>query len=101
MEDISKITKLVFDAVTTINDQVDEDLKLNLARDTVLFGEESKLDSIGLVNLIVTVEQNIEDEFDISLTLADEEAMSQEQSPFRSIGALIDYVTKLLKDLDK
>ena len=51
-----------------------------------------------LVRLIVIIEQNIEDEFDISLTIADERAMSQKQSPFRTIGTLVDYIDILLKE---
>ena len=53
---------------------------------------------IALVSLIVAVEQNIEDEFGISITLADERAMSQENSPFRSVRSLADYVETILKE---
>jgi len=50
--------------------------------DLVLYGGAGKLDSIGLVNLIVATEQRLEDIFEISLTLADEKSMSQRNSPF-------------------
>ena len=66
--------------------------------DTTIYGNDSRLDSLGLVNLLVTIEQNIEDEFDASLTLADERAMSQKHSPFRTIGSLADYIDMLLKE---
>ena len=66
--------------------------------ETRLFGGNSKLDSLGLVNLIVAVEQNIEDEFDITITLADERSMSQKHSPFRTVGSLVDYIEMLLKE---
>ena len=66
--------------------------------ETKLIGGNNKLDSLGLINLIVALEQNIEDEFDISLTLADERAMSKKHSPFRTIGSLADYIEILLKE---
>ena len=59
-------------------------------------GQGSKLDSLGLINLIVAVEQNVEDKFDITITLADERAMSQEISPFRTVGSLADYIEMIL-----
>ena len=64
----------------------------------VIYGDNSQLDSLELVSLIVAVEQNIEDEFGISITLADERAMSQENSPFRSVRSLADYVETILKE---
>ena len=66
--------------------------------DTILFGGNSKLDSLGLINLIIAVEQNIEDEFNISITLADEKAMSQDESPFESVASLSNYIELLLNE---
>jgi len=61
-------------------------------------GSSSKLDSLGLINIIVAVENNIENEFDTTITLADERAMSQENSPFRTVGSLADYIELLLEE---
>ena len=96
-----EIQEAVYDAVREINEQADEKMRLELSSHTILIGDGSMLDSIGLVTLIVTAEQNIEDRFDVSLTLADEKAMSQKQSPFRTIGSLIDYIEVLLNDENK
>src|SRR6516162_2535925 len=52
-----------------------------------LYGRGSPLDSIGLVRLVVEIETAIEDEYGISVVLADDRAMSQERSPFRTIGS--------------
>ena len=57
------------------------------------------MDSLGLVNLLVIIEQNIEDEFDVSVAIADEKAMSQKYSPFRTIGTLTNYINMLLIDM--
>jgi acyl carrier protein len=63
--------------------------------DTVLFGKNGILDSIGLVSLIVAVEQAIEDRYAVAVTLADEKAFSQKSSPFRSVLALADYAAQI------
>jgi len=66
-----------------------------ISEGTRLIGRDAVLDSMGLVNLIVDVEQRMEDAHGLPLMLADERAMSQRHSPFRSVGSLVDYVLKL------
>jgi len=87
------ILNIVFKALDELNEQLTKSTK------TVLFGNNGNLDSLGLVNLLVIIEQNIEDEFDVSITIADERAMSQKHSPFRTIGTLVDYIDMLLKEI--
>lgn len=59
--------------------------------DTPLFGETGLLDSVGLVSLVVAVEQALEDELGLSVGLADERALSQRSSPYRTVSSLADY----------
>jgi len=89
-----KVTNLLFEAIKEFNSE--NSYNLNQSLDTVLFGENSPLDSLGLVNFIVAVEERIEDDLDISLTLADEKAMSERNSPFRTVQAFRDYILKLI-----
>ena len=98
MIDNNKIIQVIFDAADELNAQNPEKQALRKSIDTVLFGEAGTLDSLGLVNLIVTTEQKIEEEFGILVSLADERAMSQKHSPFRTIGSLGDYIAILIKE---
>lgn len=88
----------VLEAVTELNEQLDPEHKLEPNAETRLLGRSSKLDSFGLVNLIILVEEKLNDKFDRSITLADERAMSQEHSPFRSVQSLADYAYNLLSE---
>lgn len=92
------ILAAVLEAVTELNEQPDSEHKLELDAETRLLGKSSKLDSFGLVNLIILVEEKLNDKFDRSITLADERAMSQEHSPFRSVQSLADYAYNLLSE---
>lgn len=67
-----------------------------ITRETPLFGPDGILDSLALVSFIVAVEQAIEDECGMTLSLADDRAMSQRRSPYRTIGSLADYALSLL-----
>jgi acyl carrier protein len=69
-----------------------------LGDDTRLIGRKGVLDSMGLVTLIVDVEQRLEEEHDIVVVIADERAMSQKHSPFRSVGSLADYILQLAEE---
>ena len=92
-----RIIETLFDVVDEVNQQLPEGQQLEKSADTILFGQSGKLDSLGLVNLIVAVEQKIEEDFGVTITLADERAMSQRKSPFKSIGTLVNYISLLLE----
>ena len=87
---------MIFTTVDEVNQLLPPGQQLKKSVDTVIFGGEGRLDSLGLVTFIVAVEQKIAETFGTSLTLADEKAMSQKNSPFRSIGALAGYIEQLL-----
>ena len=68
----------------------------NITSNTEIFGGDSKLDSLGLVTFLVSLEQKIEDAYEIEITIADEKAMSLKNSPFRTVDSLNDYLSKLI-----
>jgi len=70
---------------------------VELGRETPLFGRDGMLDSMGLVALVVALEQAIEDEYGLTVSLADERALSERRSPFRTIGALAEYASRLIE----
>jgi acyl carrier protein len=91
-----RIIQAVFDAVDEVNGQLPAERRVPKSLDAVLYGGPGGLDSLGLVNIIVAVEERIE-EFGGPIALADEKAMSQKHSPFATIGSLVDYVSKLVE----
>ena len=93
-----KVTGLIFNVVDEINQQLPKNNQLKKSTDTILFGKSGVLDSLGLVNFIVSTEQKIEEELETTISLTDEKAMSQKNSPFKSIGTLADYIVSILKE---
>jgi acyl carrier protein len=61
---------------------------------TVLLGHDGLLDSLGLVTVVVDIEQLLSERHRVNVTLADEKAMSLRSSPFRTIGTLADHVVR-------
>ena len=97
MNDPENIVAAIYRAVDWINGELPPDRQLIKAPETRLLGSQSVLDSMHLVSLIVAIEREVEDTFSLTLTLADERALSMKESPFRSIQSLADYIGILIK----
>lgn len=93
---MEKILNLVLETVKEIGEDQDNQALINATEETSLFGEN--LDSMGIVFLVTDLESRISDELEVDLTLADERAMSQKTSPFRSVKTLANYVNSLIEE---
>ena len=98
MTERDKILQCIYDAVDEVNEQLPGDQTLEKSLDTVLLGESGKLESIDLVNILVATEENIEEAFDVPVSITDERAVSEKNSPFTTIGTLSDFISNLLKE---
>jgi acyl carrier protein len=92
------VTDAVYSAVDDLNEILGADERLEKSPDVALIGTEAKLDSLGLVNLIVLVEEKVQQRFGVGITLVDERAMSQSKSPFRTLGSLTEFVEEQMAD---
>ncbi len=89
---------LIYEAIDELNETLDEPIEKSDS--TQLFGSKSKLDSMGLVSLIVTVERLIDEKYGKTVTLASEKAFSRSSSPFRTVQTLSEYISELLAEED-
>lgn len=94
MKDV--ILKIIYLCVDEINDDLEADGKLEKNELEEIFSANSKLDSMGLVNFVVSIEEKIQEHFNLDVTLADDKAMSQSRSPFRTIGSLAEYIENII-----
>lgn len=97
-EKSERILQAIYRAVDAINEERPRGRALEKSPQTTLFGKGGQLDSLGLVSFIVEVEQQVEEELGVSITLADERAMSRQRSPFLTIQSLADYVSFLVEE---
>ena len=82
------ILQAVFDAVEEVNLQLGDDERIARDVDAVLVGENGQLDSLGLVNLVLAVEEKIEEQFAVPINLTDEAVMERWSDIFQTIGSL-------------
>jgi acyl carrier protein len=95
---IDKIEGIVIETLKELNEELKNPALDHPTSHTPLFGPQGSLDSLALVTLIRDVEEFISEEFEKDIILADERAMSQKLSPFRSVKALAGYIDRLLKE---
>ncbi len=93
-----KIEKIIIEVLNEINEDLENENLNNPTSETKLYGGSGALDSLALVSLITDLEERISDEFEKDIILADEKAMSQRTSPFRSVETLTNYIQKLLEE---
>lgn len=92
-----EMVHLVAEALRELASNAEIEIPAVVSGETPLFGEEGLLESLALVTLIVSVEEQIEERFGRAVTLADEKALSQRNSPYRTVGSLAAYATSLLE----
>lgn len=93
-----RVVDAVNSAVDDLNEIVGPEERLEKSPDVALIGTDARLDSLGLVNLIVLVEEKVQQAFGVGITLVDERAMSQSKSPFRTLGSLCEFVEEQLNE---
>lgn len=89
-----EITKRIVNIVNDYFQTEGIDQKAN--EETILFGSDSTIDSMGLVYVIVQVEGQFNEE-DIVLSLMSDVAMSKRRSPFKTISTLAEFIEEQLK----
>lgn len=87
---------IVLDALRNANLARDPSAQLVVAPGAPVFGPGSPLDSLGLVALLLDIEDALRDR-GCPVLLSDERAVSQKRSPFRSVTTLVDYIGSLLQ----
>ncbi len=94
--DIQSIIVLCYEAILDMR-QIPRPPEIN--RETLMFGEGGPIDSMGIVMLVVDVEEAVRVKSGKIVSLADDRAMSQRNSPYRTIGALTDYIAAQLDEV--
>jgi hypothetical protein len=89
---------LLYEVIDEMNLDLELDFKLEKDKNAIIFGHNSKLDSMGLINFITLVEEKLEAETGKFITIADERAMSMEENPFKTVESLAKYLDQLLNE---
>jgi acyl carrier protein len=90
------VEKIMANSIERFNNE--NETFLTYKKDLNLMGTQSVIDSLGLVQLIVVIEEEVENATGKTISLVSEKAMSLKNSPFRTIEALEDYIGELVQN---
>ena len=88
----TNITELVRAALDELNRQRPSNDQLPTDENTPLSGPGAKLDSLGLITLIVSLEEKISSRFGVTVSLSDAALMQTDNSPLATVGSLIRFL---------
>lgn len=94
--DQARVFEWLYAAVDEVNQQLRKAQRIDKSPGTLLTGEGGLLDSLGMLNLLVAIERRLEQQLGVSVTLADEESLSQDPSPFRSLSSLAEHIQRVV-----
>ena len=97
MSENIRIRSAIYSALEELNQMSPPDQHIPAEEDAKLAGVGGRLDSLGLVNLIVLVEQKLEEQMCASISLMDGDLADGNISRFESVGSLTAYVTSLIE----
>ena len=90
-----KVIEIIIEQIQNFFDSMS--ISEAVSPETYLIGRKSKLDSMGLVNVIIDIESCFMDNnYNISLT--SEKAMSAENSPFKNVLTLSDFIYEQIEN---
>lgn len=93
-----KIEEIVFRQIKELNETLPQEQQFEVTHETVLFGNQSNIDSLSLVSVIVDLETLFSSEYGIDISLTDDRAMMREKSPFDNVSSLIDYIDEVIQN---
>ena len=93
--DRDAIKAVILEALRNANLSRAADDQVTVSDDAIIFGPGSPLDSMGLVSLLIDIEESLQAE-GVRVSLSDDRAMSQSRSPFRSVPRLLEFIAELL-----
>ncbi len=80
--------EIIYSAIKEVNKQQPPEYQLNLDKNEFLISDKSSLDSLGLITLLINIEEKISKKFKINLNLLDEELISEKNTPFETLASL-------------
>ena len=85
----------MYDAIDVVNPQLPDTRRLAKSLDTVIVGPRGSLDSLAIINFVITLEQRVTDVIGAPVQLLDEAALIEENGAFATVATLTRFLESL------
>ncbi len=93
---MTDIAALIFEVIDDVNGQLPIADKMEKLPETVIVGEEGVLDSLGVINFLVSLEEKIVAGTGQSVSLLREELLNSEDGTLHTVANIERYIMKNL-----
>lgn len=90
----NKILDIIYSAIEEVNRQQPPEYTLKKEKDEFLISDKSSIDSLGLITLLINIEEKIKKEFDIKIDLVEEDLIYEKNTPFKTLDSLAKWLEK-------
>jgi D-alanine--poly(phosphoribitol) ligase subunit 2 len=88
-----KIIEAIYQGIDVVNGQLSERSRLVKSTDTVLMGDGGVLDSLGLITLLVAIEDAIQSNLGTHIIVLDEDALANSSGPYNTVESLMNWIS--------
>jgi len=94
--DRNQVLEQIYAALDVVNSQLPPSRRLSRTPETVIVGAGGALDSLGLVNFVLAVEEKVGDAIGRPVALLDPELLGAEDGPVRTVDTLAAHVAAVV-----
>ena len=91
------IENLIYEVIEEHNQLNPKELQLKKSSETILAGNNGKLDSLGLINFLVEVESNLQQNLERNISIIDETLLVNAEGPYKNIQTLTVFILSKVK----
>ena len=93
--DQTEAVRIVHEAIDLVNGQLPASRRLHKSPETVIAGAGGSLDSLGIVNFVITLEERAHEVLGTPIKLFDEASLVEKNSPFQTVDTLARFLERL------
>lgn len=86
------IVNIIYRSIDEVNQLQPPNKRVLKSMESVLLGEKSALDSLGFINFVVTLEQKIQEEFGVQISLTEDEEFTRINSSYRTVDTFAQFL---------
>jgi hypothetical protein len=87
-----KFLELIYSSIKEVNKQQPPGNQLKLDKNELLISDKSSIDSLGLITLLINIEDKINTDYKKKINLVDEKLISEIDTPFKTLDSLATWL---------
>jgi acyl carrier protein len=89
---MTDIKKIIYDVIDEINEQLTEEKRLEKSSNTIIVGEGGVLDSLGVINFLVSLEDRVATQTGQPVALLKDDLIDEQSGTLRTVESISEYI---------